>query len=174
MSTKPEELLVTRKFRVVRHVTLGRDGKPHVKDIVEHPGAVTVLPLVDDQRVCLIRNDRIAAGKTLIELPAGTLEPGEDPAATAKRELAEETGFRAATLEKLCEFFMSPGILNERMHLFVARGLLPGAAALEPGENIEPLIVTWREAMQMVRDGSIEDAKTLVGLLYYDRLLAAP
>jgi ADP-ribose pyrophosphatase len=170
MSTEPKELLVTRKFRVVRHVTLGRDGKPHAKDIVEHPGAVTILPILDQQRVCLIRNQRVAAGRSLIELPAGTLEPGEEPAATATRELAEETGYRAASMEKLCEFFMSPGILNERMHLFVARGLTPGTTALEPGENIETLVVDWAEAMRMAQDGSIEDAKTLLGLLYFDRL----
>ncbi len=170
MSHQPEELLVSRKFRVVRHVATGRDGEPHVKDVVVHPGAVTILPLLDDGRVCLIKNERIAVGKTLVELPAGTLEPGEDPAATAHRELIEETGFRADRLEKLCEFFMSPGILNERMVLYVAQGLHAGDAALEAGENIEPLLVSWDDAMRMATDGSIEDAKTLVGLLLYDRL----
>ena len=131
MSTPSEELLVTRKFRVVRHTERGHDGQQHVKDIVVHPGAVTILPLFDDGRVCLIYNQRVAAGKTLIELPAGTLEPGEDPATTALRELAEETGYRAKRVEKLCEFFMSPGILTERMHVYVARGLDPGEAALD-------------------------------------------
>ncbi len=169
MASEPEELLSTRKFRVVRHVTPGRDGTPHTREIVVHPGAVTILPLVDEDRVCLIRNRRVAAGKTLVELPAGTLEPGEDPAVTASRELIEETGYRAARMEKLCEFFMSPGILTERMYLFVARELTPGAARLEPGEDIETLVVDWNEAMRMVFDGTIEDAKTLVGLLYYDR-----
>jgi ADP-ribose pyrophosphatase len=169
MSSKPEELLVTRKFRVVRHATLGRDGKPHVKDVVIHPGAVTILPMVDADHVCLIRNERIAVGKTLVELPAGTLEPDEDPAVTAHRELIEETGYRADHIEKLCEFFMSPGILNERMYLYVATGLRAGPTALEPGETIEPLVVSWGEAMQMAQSGAIEDAKTLVGLLWYDR-----
>jgi ADP-ribose pyrophosphatase len=170
MSDAPEVLLVSRKFRVVRHTTSGRDARPHVKDIVEHPGAVTILPLVDDEHVCLIGNWRVAAGRTLIELPAGTLEPGEDPATTARRELAEETGYRADRLEKLCEFFMSPGILTERMHLYVARGLHAGATALEPGEDIETRVVAWTEAMRMVFDGTIEDAKTLVGLLFYDHV----
>ena len=123
MSSKPEELLVTRKFRVVRHVAPGRDGQPHFKDVVIHPGAVTILPMVDHEHVCLIRNERVAVGKTLVELPAGTLEPDEDPAVTAHRELIEETGYRADRMEKLCEFFMSPGILNERMYLYVATGL---------------------------------------------------
>ena len=171
MMTRPEELLVTRLFRVVRHREVGSDGREHVKDTVEHPGAVAVLPIFDDRRVCLIRNYRVAVGKTLIELPAGTLEPGEDPAKTARRELTEETGYTAAVVEKLREFTMSPGILNERMHLYLARGLSPGKASLEPGEQIEPLEVAWGDAMRMALDGSIEDAKTLVGLLHYDHLL---
>ncbi len=173
MAKLPEELLVTRRFRVIRQTEPGPDGKLHVRETVQHPGAVTILPLLDDGRVCLIRNYRIAVGQTLVELPAGTLEPGEDPAVTAERELIEETGYRAATVEKLCEFFMSPGILNERMHLFVARGLEPGERALEPGENIESLVVPWADAMEMALDGTIQDAKTLVGLLYYDRVRTA-
>jgi ADP-ribose diphosphatase len=168
MTNPPEELLVTRLFRVVRHREVGRDGKEHVKETIEHPGAVTILPILDDGRVCLIRNYRVAVARTLIELPAGTLEPGEDPGATAARELIEETGYRAATIEKLREFVMSPGILNERMHLYLARGLQAGDSALEPGEKIEPLLVGWSEAMQMALDGTIEDAKTLVALLQYD------
>jgi ADP-ribose pyrophosphatase len=126
--------------------------------------------MVDDERVCLIRNHRVAVGKMLVELPAGTLEPGEDPAVTAARELVEETGYRAASVEKLREFYMSPGILNERMHLYVARGLEGGKAAPEPGEEIETFVVSWAEAMRMAFDGTIEDAKSLIGLLHYDFL----
>ncbi len=169
MADHTEELLVTRRFRVVRHLQTGPDGAAHVKETIQHPGAVAILPLLDGDRICLIRNYRIAVGKTLIELPAGTLEHGEDPAATAGRELIEETGYRAERLEKLCEFSMSPGILNERMHLYAAHGLTAGPSAREAGETIENLVVTWDEAMRMIFDGSIEDAKTLVGLLYYDR-----
>jgi ADP-ribose pyrophosphatase len=165
----PEELLITRKFRVLRHHVTGRDGRDHPREIVHHPGAVTILPLLDDGRVCLIRNQRVAVGGELVELPAGTLEPSEDPRATAIRELAEETGYRAQAVEKLCEFFMSPGILNERMHLFLATGLQAGATALEAGEEIETLLVTWSEAMNMVASGTIQDAKTLVGLLFYQQ-----
>lgn len=173
MTKPPEVLLVARRFRVLRHEVPAPDGKIHIRETIEHPGAVAILPLVDDGHVCLIRNYRVAVGKTLIELPAGTLEPGEDTAATAARELIEETGYRAATVEKLREFTMSPGILNERMYLYLARGLEPGPTALEGGEQIESLVVSWSEAMTMVRDGTIEDAKTLVGLMYYDLMRGA-
>ncbi len=170
MDIETQELLATRRFRVVRQTQRGPDGKPHVKETVQHPGAVAILPLLDHDQVCLIRNYLVAVDRTLIELPAGTLEPNEDPAVTAGRELIEETGYRAGRIEKLREFTMSPGILNERMYLFLARDLQPGHTALEPGETIESLVVSWAEAMQMVFDGTIEDAKTLVGLLYYDQV----
>lgn len=170
MPNSPEVLLTARRFRVVRHREIGRDGQEHVKDTVQHPGAVAILPLLDDGRVCLIRNYRVAVGKTLIELPAGTLEPGEEPALTASRELIEETGYRADRVEKLREFTMSPGILNERMYLYLATGLTRGETALEAGEEIENLVVTWDDALRMALDGTIEDAKTLVGLLHYDRV----
>jgi ADP-ribose pyrophosphatase len=163
-----ETRYVAPRFRVVRHRETGADGREHVKETVQHPGAVAILPLLDDGRVCLIRNWRVAVRKTLIELPAGTLEHGEDPAVTAARELIEETGYRASRVEALRSFTMSPGILNERMHLYLATGLTPGETALEAGEQIEPLLVAWSEAMRMAYDGEIEDAKTLVGLMHYD------
>ena len=121
----------------------------------------------------MICNVRTAVGMNLVELPAGTLEPGEDPAVTAHRELIEETGYRASSLTKLHEFFMSPGILNERMHLYLATELAPGEAALEAGEEIETLKTPWSEAMRMAVDGEIQDAKSLVALLLYDRLRQA-
>ncbi len=127
-----------------------------------------MLPLLDDGRVVLIRNCRVAVDETLVELPAGTLDPGEEPLETARRELAEETGYRAGAMELLAVFYSSPGILDERMHLFLATGLARGEPDLQGGEQIEPLIVPWREAMEMVRSGAIRDAKTLAGLLYYD------
>src|SRR5690349_14939083 len=143
MSDQPEELLVTRRFRVVRHRLLGSDGRQHTKETVQHPGAVAILPMVDDNHVCLIRNYRVAEGRTLNELPGGTHEPNEGPPVTAGRELIEETGYRASRLEKLREFTMSPGILNERMYLYLASELTPGEMALEAGEQIEPLVTPW-------------------------------
>ena len=171
MSTEPKTVLVTAKFSVVEHrLTTENASEPVVQHIVEHPGAVAIIPLLDNDRVCLIRNDRIAVGKSLVELPAGTLEPAELPQRTAERELQEETGYRATHWHELNGFFMSPGILNERMHLFVARELTAGPPAREAGEAIDNLIVSWDEAMAMALRGEIEDAKSLAGILLWDRL----
>jgi ADP-ribose pyrophosphatase len=118
----------------------------------------------------LIRNERVAVGKNLIELPAGTIEPPDEPGATAKRELKEETGFTATSWRELPGFYMSPGILCERMHVFVAEGLSAGDPSREAGENIDNLIVPWEEAIAMVLRGDIEDAKTICGLMIWDRV----
>lgn len=166
---EPEILLRTRRFDVVRVNYRTADGQTHVREVARHPGAVTILPLVESDKVCLIRNYRVAVDQTLIELPAGTLEPGEDPSVTAARELEEETGYLAGTVQKLCEFFMSPGILSERMVLYLATDLTAGPSRLEGGEQIEPFVVSWQEAMSLVERGEIRDAKSLAGLLWYDR-----
>ncbi|MEX2142896.1 MAG: NUDIX domain-containing protein [Pirellulales bacterium] len=165
-----ELLLETKRFRVIRQQRTLADGQTVVRETVQHPGSVVIVPLLDDGRVCLLRNYRLAVGATLVELPAGTLDRDEPPAATAARELAEETGYTAARLEPLTELLMSPGILNERMHVFVATGLSPGTPALEPGEEIETLAVDWDEALAMVDDGRIQDAKTVAAMLLYDRV----
>ncbi|MAV36667.1 MAG: NUDIX hydrolase [Planctomycetaceae bacterium] len=163
-------LLETRLFHVVRRKHRLNDGSLKTREVICHPGAVTIVPMVDNSHVCLIRNYRLAVEKTLIELPAGTLEPGENPEQTAIRELEEETGFRTTQLQSLHSFYLSPGILDEQMHLFVATELTAGPARREPGEQIENHIVSWPAAMEMVHDGTIQDAKTLVGLLLYERL----
>jgi ADP-ribose pyrophosphatase len=155
-----------RRFRVERQVQIGPDGREHAWEIIRHPGAAVILPLLDDGRLCLVRNCRPAVGETLIELPAGTLEPGEDPAETARRELAEETGYRARRIEHLISFYSSPGICDEHMHLYRAQDLTAGPMSLDPGEQLEPLLCSWDEALAMIHDGRIHDAKTVAGLLY--------
>jgi ADP-ribose pyrophosphatase len=157
-----------RRFRVERVWQRTPDGVDHVREVVRHPDAVTILPLLDDGRVCFVQNRRVAVGQTLIELPAGVVEPGEDPALTARRELAEETGYQAELIELLSTFYTSPGVLDERMYLYLATSLRAGPAAPEPGEELRPLLATWDEALSMARRGRIQDAKTLVGLLYYE------
>jgi ADP-ribose pyrophosphatase len=172
MPHPPEILLTSPKFRVVRESVTTGAGHTKTREIIRHPGACVIVPILNDGRVCLIRNWRIAAGQTLIELPAGTLEPPEPPDVTARRELIEETGYRAAQLDFLHSFFLSPGILDEKMHLYRATGLTPGATAREEGEEIENLLTPWAEAIAMIFRGEIQDAKTIVGLLWVDRLRA--
>ena len=158
-------LLDTDRFRVERVRRILPDGVEDERAIVRHPGAVAIVPLLDPETVCLIRNWRVAVERPLIELPAGTLEPGEAPDVAAVRELAEETGYRAEKIEPLGAFFLSPGIMDERMHLFLASPVHPGPIAREAGEQIENLVLPWSEALRMVHAGEIEDAKTIVGLL---------
>ncbi|MEY3205019.1 MAG: hypothetical protein RLZZ21_1350 [Planctomycetota bacterium] len=169
-----ELLLTARRFRVVRVQEPCADGSLRDRDVVVHPGSVVVVPLVSPDAVCLIEVERVAVGRTLIELPAGTLDRDEPLATAAARELAEETGYRAGRIEAAGEFWMSPGILRERMHLFVAHDLVAGPQALEPGERIRPLVVAWDEALAMCHDGRIEDAKTIAGLLVTDARRRAP
>ncbi len=113
--------------------------------MVLHPGAVAILPLVDAEHVCLLRNHRFILNEVLWEIPAGTLEAGEAVEAAAVRELAEETGYQARHWHKLLEFYPSPGILSERTHLFVASELTAGTMRLEADEQLEPHIVPGRK-----------------------------
>jgi ADP-ribose pyrophosphatase len=108
-------------------------------------------------------------GETLWELPAGTLEPNEPLEDAARRELAEETGYTAQTWRSLGYLYASPGVLNEKLHLFIAEGLTPGPMNLEADEELEPIILSRSEALQMCRDGRIKDAKTITALLLWDR-----
>ena len=139
------------------------------RHVIRHPGAVVILPLVDVQHVCLIRTYRVAVDQWLLELPAGTLEPNEAPILTAGRELIEETGFHASKIEHIHTFRMSPGILDEKMHFFVASQLTMDNPQRELGEQIDNQIMSWSEIDRHLRDGKIEDAKTLVALLWYLR-----
>jgi ADP-ribose pyrophosphatase len=162
-----------RKIQVALETSISPSGQTVQRDVVIHPGAVAVLPLLDDERVVLLRNQRPIVGETLWEVPAGTLEPGEPPDRAAVRELAEETGYSAASWRKLTEFFPSPGVLSERTHLYLARDLTPGAMHPEAGEDLEPHVVSWRDALAWASDGTIRDAKTLVAILFWERLRQA-
>ncbi len=159
-----DQLFESQRFRVVRLVEQCRDGILRSKDIVEHPGSVGIVPFVDNEQICLIDVFRPAVSRTLIEIPAGTLDRTESLQAAAVRELREETGYQCDLLESLGELWMSPGILRERMHLFVAKGLRSGRQALELNEYIEPRVMQLSEAIAMCHNGMIEDAKTIAAL----------
>jgi len=158
-----------KKLRLEIHHLLGEKGGRIQMEVVVHPGAVVVLPFLDASTILLIRNFRYPLSQFLLELPAGTLDKGEDPMNAAGRELLEETGYLAHRLKPLFNFYTSPGILNERMYAFAAYDLKKGHAALEPGEQIEPMPVALDEAIKMVKTGEIADGKTIAALLYFDR-----
>lgn len=160
-----ETLLETKRFTVVRMAEPCTDGSFRQREVAVHPGSVVIVPLVSEDEVCLIEVVRIAVGETLLELPAGTLDRVESLEDAAARELAEETGYRADSITAAGWFWMSPGILRERMHVFVAAGLVPGPQALEPGERITTRVVRWNEALSMCLDGRIHDAKTVAALM---------
>jgi ADP-ribose diphosphatase len=147
------------------------DGSTGQLEMVRHPGAAAVLPLLDppgtpDPRVLLIRQFRHAAEGFIWEIPAGRLDPGETPEACARRELEEETGMRAARLETLTAMYTTPGFTDERIHLFLASGLDEGSHRREPDEFLELHPIRWSEALRLVRRGDVTDGKTLVALLY--------
>ncbi|HTU20197.1 MAG TPA: NUDIX hydrolase [Gemmataceae bacterium] len=158
-----------RKIQVAVDRSVGANGQPIQRDVVLHPGAVAILPLVDAEHVCLLRNHRFILNEVLWEIPAGTLEAGEAVEAAAVRELAEETGYQARHWRKLLEFYPSPGILSERTHLFVASELTAGPMRPEADEQLEPQIVALSQALAWTRDGTIRDAKTLVALLWWQQ-----
>jgi ADP-ribose pyrophosphatase len=145
-------------------VTLERWGE-HEREIVEHPGAVAIVALDGDDRVTLVRQLREPARRRLLELPAGTCEAGEEPLATAQRELHEECGLRGGRWRELASFWTTPGFCREQMHLYLAEDVEQGEADADPDEEIE--LVRWPAAEIASRLGEVEDAKTLAGLLLY-------
>lgn len=145
------------------------DGKLVRREIVDHPGAVVIVPLDAHGHAIMVRQYRHAAGKTLLELPAGTLERGEDPLACARRELREETGYAAAHWEPLPGFFSAPGFTNEFMHLFLARDLAHDPLDGDEDEEIVVEPVPLAHAIAMIERGEIQDAKTIAGLLLTHR-----
>lgn len=139
------------------------------RHIVRHPGAVMILPLVDEHHVCMIHTYRVAIDRWHLELPAGTLDKGLPPQDMAALELLEETGYRAARFDLVHTFAMSPGILDEKMHFYVASELTHGTPEREQGEQMENRILSWSDIDRLVRDHQITDAKTLVAILWYMR-----
>ncbi len=156
----------------VRGVELSqRSGGTIRREVVVPANAVVVLPMLDEQTVVLIQNERFAVGQTLWELPAGTLEAGEDLALCAGRELLEETGYAAAEVTRLMEFYPSPGFCTELLTAFLARNLTFQGQDLDETERITTAAIPLKESIQMIRDNRIRDAKTIATLLYYQTFL---
>lgn len=141
------------------------DGREVVREIVEHPGAVAIVPLDDVGRVTLVRQFRDPAKARLLEVPAGTLRQGEEPATCAERELKEETGLSAASFERIAGFYVSPGYCTEFIHVFLATGLNGGTPQTDEDEFIEVVVLPLEEALGKISSGEIRDAKTVASLL---------
>ena len=161
-----------RVFNVYTDTLQEPDGHRHIKDVVRHNGSVVMLAVDDranpaDPDIILERQYRHAAGQYLIELPAGSRDPGEAPLAAAKRELIEETGFRAKRWTLLLRYFASPGFLGEWMQIYLARDLREGTATPELDEQIEIIRMPLSKIMRMIDEGKIHDGKTIVGLSLY-------
>ena len=146
------------------------DGSIGCLEMIRHPGASAVVPLLDadadDPEVLLIRQYRYAAGGYLYEIPAGRLDAAESPMECARRELSEETGYRAESVEHLFTMFTTPGFTDEKIHLFLASGLTAGESHREPDEFLELVPTKMSRALSMVEQGEIQDAKTALALLY--------
>lgn len=163
-----QEIYQGRVFKVT--VDTIREGEvTYQRDVVHHPGSAVIIPVFANGTVAFVRQYRHPAVRYLLEIPAGTLEPGETPEVGARRELEEELGVVAGKLEKLSEFFVSPGFCEEKMWLYLATDLTETKQRLEDDELIEVLRVPFAQALEMITDGEIEDAKTIIALL-----LAAP
>jgi ADP-ribose pyrophosphatase len=164
-------------FRVLHDKLIEPTGKHSERDVIRHNGSVVILAVdksksKKDPWVVMERQYRHAAGQYLWELPAGKLEPGEDPLAGAQRELAEETGYHAKKWKPLVEYYGSPGFLGESMKVFLAEGLLAGDAHPEEDEDIDFRLVKLSEIVEMIEKGAIKDGKTLCSVLLYARRVA--
>ena len=143
-----------------------REGEvEYERDIISHHGSAVIVPIFADQTIALVKQYRYAAGKYLLEIPAGSLDENESPETGARRELEEEIGVVAGKIEKLAEFYVSPGFLAEKMFVYLATDLRETVQKLEEDELIEITKITFPKAFEMIRSGEIEDAKTIIGLI---------
>jgi ADP-ribose pyrophosphatase len=166
---KSKILYQGKVFRLQRDTVIEPGGVRADRDIIVHPGSVVVLPIFEDGRVLLIRQYRHTVGEFLWELVAGRKEPEETPVAGARRELIEETGYRAKRMRRLMRVIPTPGFVNEWMWIFAAEGLQLGDAQPEEDEKITAKIFTLKQVDAMIEKGTLHDAKSICGLLYYMR-----
>jgi len=160
-----EEIYRGRVFTVIRDDVQHKSGYRGVREVVEHHGGAVVAAMFPNDDVLLIRQFRYPMQREIFELPAGKLDAGEDPQHCAARELSEETGYRAATFQKLTALMTTPGFCSEVLHIYLATDLIDGVQRLEQGEEtIDVMRVPIREAIRMCADGEISDGKTIAGL----------
>jgi ADP-ribose pyrophosphatase len=155
--------VVTLRLRYLRQP----DGTTRLREIVEHAPGAAVVAIDAEGQVLLVRQLRPAVGANLLELPAGLVDPGEEPIDCARRELAEETGFAADSMEPLIRFYTSPGFTTELIHVFIATGLRESSVEGDEEEDIELVRMPLARAIDLVLNGELSDAKTVAGLLAY-------
>jgi ADP-ribose pyrophosphatase len=158
---------------VVKDTVRLPNGILTVRETVKHRGVVTMLPVIDEGLI-MVRQFRHACGKTLLELPAGTLNPGETPDEAARRELVEETGYVPGRLKRLLHFYMSPGFCSEQVYLYLATDLSPAVQDLEADEVIHVVKVDVATALHLIERNEIEDAKSIAGILFFTKYLRHP
>jgi ADP-ribose pyrophosphatase len=164
-----KEITKNRIFTVTQDHAIDPGGFQIERAIVQHRGSAVVMPVDDKKRILLVKQYRLPARKYLWELPAGTVDPGETVFHAARRELAEETGLRAGKMQKLAEFYPSPGFLTEKMTIYLATDLTKGEATPMEDERIETQWFKAKEIDKMIREGKIQDAKTNIGFLRWKR-----
>ena len=148
------------------------NGKTAVREFLEHPGAVAVLPVLPGGRTILVRQYRHPVGRATWEIPAGKLDPGESPAVCVRRELEEETGCRARSIRKILSYWPTPAFGNEVIHIYVATGIARGRARLDEDEFLQSRVWRIRDARRWIRAGRIMDSKTVIAFLAYDQWVA--
>jgi len=148
------------------------NGTVTAREVVHHPGAVAMVPVRNDGHLLLVTQYRHAMGARLLEIPAGTLEPGEDPLLAAGRELREEVGFRAGRMDYVGRFYVAPGYCDELLHLYICRDLEVDSLDADDDEDIEVEAMTLDEALEAIADERIVDAKSIIGILQWSRLAA--
>ncbi len=169
MTNKPEvvstEEIYKGKVFDLLETTIREDAIEYKREIIKHNGSAVIVPVFEDLTVALVRQYRQAAEKYLLEIPAGTLEIGESPEIGAAREVEEEIGFRAGKIEKLTEFYVSPGFLTEKMYVFLATNFIETAQNLDEDEAISIEKFSFPELYEKIRNGEIQDAKSMVSLI---------
>ena len=141
------------------------------REVLEHSGGAVIIPITDDNKIVMVKQFRYAAGRVMLEVPAGKTDPGEDPEKTAHRELKEETGYSASELTFLTRMYPTPGYSSEILYIYAARGLTPGETHFDDSEAIDIEYMDIDELEQMVLSGQIEDGKTQVAVLLAGRLI---
>ena len=162
-----EEIYSGVIVRLFRDLVRLESGREVVREVVRHPGGVVVLPILDDGRLVFVRQFRYPLSKYILELPAGKLDTGKSPLDTIRCELEEEAGFRAADIRHVFSFHTTPGICDEIIHFFVARGLKPVPPDRQEGEHMSVENYSVDDALKMIGSGEIADAKTIIGVLWY-------